>query len=380
MLTSRERVLCALNHEEPDCVPVFFGTSGVTTMLSPAYESLKAHLGVHKPVRLISRIFQYALPDEEVMQRFGSDGRPLLAGPAPSPHRRTISADAFVDEWGIEWRRAANSLYYEEARAPLREASLDDLERYPWPDLGHADRFVGLADEARRIHDETGCAVVALSGASLFEQLQLLRGMETLLTDFAANPDFAQALIARVCDLMLTGLHGLLDAAGEHIDVIVMGDDLGTQNAPIISPRMYRTLLKPRHAALIAAVKARSQAKVFFHSDGNIYPLLGDLVDVGVDLLNPIQVSAGDMGDTARLKREFGAHLAFNGAIDTGDVLPHGTPSDVRREVRRRIADLAPGGGYVLSAVHCIQPDVPLANVMAMFDEARVAGRYPLSI
>jgi uroporphyrinogen decarboxylase len=127
-------------------------------------------------------------------------------------------------------------------------------------------------------------------------------------------------------------------------------------------------------------VKSRCRAKVFFHSDGNIYPLLGDLVDVGVDLLNPIQVSAGEMGDTARLKREYGAHLSFNGAIDTGQVLPRGTPDDVRSEVRRRIADLAPGDGYILSSVHCIQPDVPLANVLVMFDEAHAAGRYPLKV
>ncbi len=380
MLTSRERVLCALDHQEPDRVPIFFGTSGVTTMLSPAYERLKAHLGIHKPARLISHIFQYALLDEEVMQRFGSDGRPLLAGPAPSMHRRTISAAAFVDEWGVEWRRAPDSLYYEEVRAPLREATLDDLERYPWPDLAHPSRFAGLAAEARRIHEETSCAVVALSGASLFEQIQLLRGMEIFLTDLAANRDFAQALIARVAGLMRASLAALVEAAGEHIDVIVMGDDLGTQNAPIMSPRMYRTFFKPRHAELIATIKTHSPAKVFFHSDGNIYPLLGDLIDVGVDLLNPVQVSAGDMGDTARLKRQFGDRLSFCGAIDTGWVLPHGTPDDVRREVRQRVADLAPGGGYILASVHCIQPDVPLENVFAMFDEAASAGRYPLQV
>jgi uroporphyrinogen decarboxylase len=378
MLTSRERVLYALNHEEPDRVPVFFGTSGVTTMLAPAYERLKAHLGIQLPPRLISSIFQYARLDEEVMQRFGSDGRPLLSGPAPSIHRRTIDPEAFVDEWGIEWRRAPGALYYEETRAPLREATLDDLARYAWPDLGHPSRFVGLTDEARRIHKETGCAVVALSGASLFEQIQLLRGMETFLTDMAANREFAEALIRKVADLMLAGLHGLMSAAGAEIDVVVMGDDLGTQNAPIMSPRMYRNLFKPRHAELIAAIKTHSAAKVFFHSDGNIYPLLGDLVDVGVDLLNPVQVSAGAMGDTARLKREFGDRLSFCGAVDTGWVLPHGTPGDVRREVRQRIADLAPGGGYVLASVHCIQPDVPLENVIAMFEEAAIAGRYPL--
>jgi uroporphyrinogen decarboxylase len=378
MLTSRERVLCALNHEEPDRVPVFFGTSGVTTMLAPAYERLKAYLGIEAPPRLISSIFQYARLDEAVMQRFGSDGRPLLSGPAPSVHRRAISAEAFVDEWGIEWRRAPGSLYYEETRAPLHTATLDDLERYPWPDLGHPSRFVGLAEEARRIHAETGCAVVALSGASLFEQIQLLRGMETFLTDLAANRDFAEALIGKVGELMLAGLHGLMAAAGDEIDVVVMGDDLGTQNAPIMSPRMYRSFFKPRHAELIAAIKSRSAAKVFFHSDGNIYPLLGDLVEVGVDLLNPVQVSAGDMGDTIRLKREFGSRLSFCGAVDTGWVLPHGTTEDVRCEVRRRIADLAPGGGYVLASVHCIQPDVPLENVIAMFEAAADAGRYPV--
>ena len=147
----------------------------------------------------------------------------------------------------------------------------------------------------------------------------------------------------------------------------------------MISPAMYRALLKPWHAELIAAVKTQSDAKVFLHSDGNVYQLIDDFIDVGVDILNPTQVSAGDMNDTADLKRRFGSRLAFNGAIDTHWVLPHGTTDDVRREVRRRIADLGPGGGYILSAVHCIQPDVPIENVLAMFDEAQVAGRYPIT-
>jgi uroporphyrinogen decarboxylase len=138
-------------------------------------------------------------------------------------------------------------------------------------------------------------------------------------------------------------------------------------------------MIKPYHAELIGAIKSKTRAKIFFHSDGNIYPLVGDLIDVGVDLLNPVQVSAGDMGDTARLKREFGDRLSFCGAIDTQQILPYGTPDDVRREVRQRIRDLAPGGGYVCAAVHCIQPDVPPENVCAMLEEALVAGQYPLS-
>ncbi len=143
---------------------------------------------------------------------------------------------------------------------------------------------------------------------------------------------------------------------------------------------MYRQMIKPYHAELMATIKSRTRAKIFYHSDGNIYPLIGDLIEIGVDLLNPVHVSAKDMDDTARLKREFGDRLSFCGAIDTQWVLPYGTPGDVRGEVRRRIKDLGPGGGYILAAVHCIQPDVPPENVCAMFDEALAAGRYPLAL
>ncbi len=379
MLTSRERLLTALNHEEPDRVPVFFGTSGVTSMLSPAYEQLKRHLGIDRPARLISRAFQYARIDDEVMERLGSDGRPLLLGPAPSPHRREISADAFIDEWGIEWRRSPGSAYHEVARAPLRDATVEDLRAYTWPALDHPGRFAGLAAEADRIRSAAGCGVVALPGVALFEQILLLRGMDAFLMDMAVDREFAEEMISAVGNLFRGCLDALLREVGPLIDVVVMADDLGTQEGLMISPAMYRTLLKPWHAELIATIKARSKAKVFLHSDGNVYELIDDFVDVGVDILNPVQVSAGDMGDTARLKRRFGNRLAFNGAIDTRWVLPQGTTDDVRREVRRRIADLGPGGGYILSSVHCIQPDVPIENVLAMFDEARVAGRYPIS-
>lgn len=378
MLTGRERVLTALDHQEPDRVPIFFGTSGVTTMLSAAYEQLKAQLGIAQPVRLLSRTFQYARLDEEVLQRFHSDGRPLLPGPAPATLRCEISDHEFVDEWGVRWRRTPGSLYYDPAAAPLGNATVDDLARYPWPDLAHPDRFAGVAEQARAIHRESGCAVVGMSGVSPFELAQLLRGMDTLLIDLAADLEFAAALLGKLTDLMLAGLEAFLAAAGPEIDVLLMGDDLGTQRSTIMAPALYRTLLKPLHARLIEAVKRHSRAKVFFHSDGNIYTLLGDLIEVGVDIINPVQVSAGEMGDTARLKREFGDRLCFCGAIDTGYVLPRGAPADVRREVQRRIHDLAPGGGYILAAVHCIQPDVPVANVIAMFDEAATAGVYPI--
>ena len=146
----------------------------------------------------------------------------------------------------------------------------------------------------------------------------------------------------------------------------------------MMSPAAYRRLVKPHEAELLAAIKRHTRAKIFFHSCGNIYPLIGDLVEIGVDILNPVQVSAGEMGDTARLKREFGSRLSFCGAIDTRWVMPPGSTDDVRQEVRRRIADLAPNGGYLAAAVHCIQPDVPPENIVAMCEEVAMAGRYPL--
>jgi uroporphyrinogen decarboxylase len=181
--------------------------------------------------------------------------------------------------------------------------------------------------------------------------------------------------LVRDLRLMLAGLNGFLEAGGDLLDLAAMGDDLGTQTAPLISPKMYRALVKPRHAELFALVKARSPAKVFFHTCGNVYPLIGDLVEAGIGVLNPVQVSAAAMGDTARLKRQFGARLSFCGAIDTHRVLPSGTPAEVREEVRRVIEIMGPGGGYLVSSVHTMMDDVPPENIVAMVDAVEELGR-----
>jgi uroporphyrinogen decarboxylase len=379
MLTSRERVLCALNHEEPDRVPLFIGTSGATTLLAPAYERLKAFVGVKAEPRLMWKAMQYARLDEEVLVRLGSDGRPLVPRGAPAPLRREISPDELVDEWGVTWQKKPGILYYEIVNNPLRNVTLADLDRYPWPDLAHPSRFEGLAEEARRLHGDTPYAVVVLSGVSPHEIIYLARGLDTWLMDLVADPEFAHALLRKVTDLMIAGVTRLLEEVGRYIDVITIGDDLGTDAGLMMSPQTYRKMIKPCHAEIVAAIKKETKAKIFFHSDGNISPLIRDFIDIGVDILNPVQVSAGDMGDTARLKREFGKNISFCGAIDTEHVLPHGTPDEVRAEVRRRIKDLAPGGGYIVASVHCIQPDVPPENVLAMCDEVAVSGRYPLA-
>lgn len=378
-MNSRERVLTALNHEEPDRVPLFVGTSGVTTVLGPGYDRLRSHLGVPGgPIKWLSKPMQYVRMDEEVLVRLGSDARPLTPGPAESSLRKEISPDWLVDDWGVQWRRSPGSLYFEATEPPLRNATIDNLERYPWPDLMAPGRFERLVEDARAIQ-EAGYAVVLISGVTLFEQAYLMRGLDTFLMDLAADPEFFTALIATLKKLVLPYVERLLRDVGPYVDVLVTGDDLGMTNGPMMSPASYREYIKPHHAELLGAIKRNTPGKVFFHSCGDVYRLLGDLVEAGVDLLNPVQVAAGELADTARLKREFGDRLSFCGAIDTRWALPCGTVDDVRAEVRRRIKDLAPGGGYVAASVHCIQPDVPPENVLAMCDEVRKAGRYPIS-
>jgi len=170
-----------------------------------------------------------------------------------------------------------------------------------------------------------------------------------------------------------------LEEAGEYIDVVTTADDLGMMDRTLLSPAMYRAIVKPRQKRLFDFIKNRTAAKLFYHCDGAIYPLLPDLIEVGVEVLNPVQVSAAGMGDTKKLKSEFGDKLSFWGAIDNLRVLPFGSPQDVREEVTRRIQDLAPGGGYVVSSIQNIQPEVPAENVVAMFDAAYEFGRYPVA-
>jgi uroporphyrinogen decarboxylase len=379
-MNSRDRVLCALNHEEPDRVPLFIGTSGATTVLGPGYGKLKAHLGLPDgPIRWFSKPLQYTWMDDDVMLRLGSDGRAIAPGPAESTLAKEVSDDLIIDAWGLPWRRASSSLYFEVADCPLRNATIDDLDKYPWPNLTAPARVVGLAERAKAIQ-QAGYATVLVAGVTIFEQACLMRGHDTLLMDIAADEDFFTAIMEKLKRMTISCIDAVLGEVGPYVDVLVTGDDLGMTAGPMISPASYRRMIKPHHAEFLGEIKKRTPAKIFFHSCGNIYPLLGDLADVGVDLLNPVQVSAGAMSDTARMKREFGNRLSFCGGIDTQKVMPHGTPDEVRREVRRRIKDLAPGGGYVAAAVHCLQPDVPPENIVAMCEEVKIAGRYPLSI
>jgi uroporphyrinogen decarboxylase len=383
-LTPRERFVAALNHEEPDRVPLDLGGINTTLMVG-TYERLKGFLGMHElPTKILSKTWQIVEPDERILERLSIDSRyifPMFKYP-PRPSHTDIRSqtpegeDRFVDEWGITRRFIMH--YYEIAEHPLKEAkTLEDIESYPWPDPSEYLVIEGLRERALHLREDTDYAVIGYIPGSLFEQTWYLRGYAELLMDFLLNKDFAHALFSRILTVRKRNAEVILREIGDCLDVIQLGDDLATQNGPAMSPELYREMVKPYQAELFRFVKQRSPAKLYYHSCGAVVPLVEDLIAIGVDALNPIQVSAEGM-NTSELKARFGSKIAFWGAIDTQQVLPFGTSEHVRAEVRKRITDLAPGGGYVLAGVHNLQPDIPPENIVAMYEEGAHYGRYPL--
>jgi uroporphyrinogen decarboxylase len=326
-------------------------------------------------------IFRLARVAEEIMERLGSDCIPVtFRPPSRSGGASRSSNDTIVDIWGIRWKKTFygnGCFYYEAVHNPLSEAAIDDLENYPWPDTDDPGYTAGLVEETRALYENTEYALIGDAGFKSFWELgYLLRGYDRLLVDLVTNKEFVIALMTKLLDINITMTGRFLDAVGPFIQVFRTADDLATQNGPLMSPKLYRKLLKPFYTEYIELVRKKTRAKIFYHSCGNITDMLEDLIDIGVDIINPVQVSA--MIDTVELKKHFGERLVFWGGIDTQSVLPFGTVSDVQDEVKKRLRDLAKGGGYVASAVHNIQPDVPPRNVVAMAEAVHTYGTYPL--
>ena len=375
-MNARERVLAALNHQEPDRVPIDLNSVGPTGIHVLAYERLLKVLGIEEEIKIRDVVGQLAEPSERVLELAGADVRGIrVGGSAYNP--AMLSQTELVDHWGAVWRRPEGALCFHLAEYPLRYATLRDLETYPWPDGKNPDLVAGLADKARHLRQETPYAILGEFAGHFFERAQMVRGFDTFLLDLAVNRDFAEELMDRILAVEIDIVATFLNAVGPYIDIIAFKDDIAMQSGPVVSPRMFREMIKPRMGKLIQAIRCRTQAKLWFHSCGSVYYAIPDLIELGVDILNPVQVQAADM-DTARLKRNFGKNLAFWGGIDTQQVLPFGTPEDIRQEVRQRISDLAPGGGYVLASVHNIEADVPGENIWAMYQAAHDYGRYPL--
>ena len=375
-MTHRERVLAALNLKEPDRVPVDFGSTIATTIIQPAYEKLQDFLGIRHEIQFMAKRGRTMIPDERVLQRFDIDTRPILLGDFKGGASREIDSETLIDVWGTTWKRAPDG-HFINADGPFQkvEPTLEVLERFSWPDPNTPSLYAGLREKVEFLRKTTDYALILNLPVGIVHHCQFMRGFAEWLMDLHLNPEFACALMDRIADVWIRIAQNAIDEVGGDIDVISWGDDVAAQKDPFMSPKTYRDLIKPRHKRMIQSLKSRCGAKIWYHSCGSVRLLIEDLIDAGIDCLNPVQVSARDM-EPLQLKKEFGNRLSFWGGIDTHRVLPFGTPDEVRREARRMIDCLGKGGGYVLASVHNIQAEVPPQNIAALFDEAREYGRY----
>ena len=380
---ARERVRAALEHREPDRIPFDLGGSRVTGIHHRAYAGLRTALGLPRTdVRVGDITQQLAEVDTDAMDLLGCDVR--LVGPrsAAGYRREMVDDGAFVtfrDEWGVGRRMVRDGgLYFDSHGAPLAgEVDAATIDAFAWPDPLDDGRFAGMADAARRASEDEGRAVhVGSICGGLTEGLFKMRGFEDGYMDLAAEPARARRVMERILEIKLAYWERALRELDGLVDIVGEADDLGGQDRPLFSPATYRALVKPLQRELFAFIRARTPARIFFHTCGAVRDLVPDLIEIGVDILNPVQVSAAGM-DGAGLKREFGRDLVFwGGGVDTQQVLGSGTPDEVRAEVRRRIDDLRAGGGFVFAAVHNVQPNVPPANIIAMWEAWREVAAY----
>lgn len=370
-MKGKERVLMALSHKEPDRVPMDLG-GRQTTLMIPAYEKLKSYLGLENiPTHIMSHIWQTVYVDEQILRHFSIDFRhirPKNKAFAPScPFKEEM---VFYDSWGVG--RKISGGYANLCHHPLQKAmNVNDIENYPWPDPDDEFDYKGLRAHAQKLYNEGEYALVGCMGSpgNTYEQAWYLRGLSEFLLDMVMRKDIAHVLLRKVVDHRKRNAELYLKEVGEFIDVIQVADDLGAQNTSLMSPETYREMVKPYQAELIAHIKKFTKAKIYHHSCGSIANLLDDMVDIGIEILNPVQTTSRGM-EADKLKKRFGQRLTFWGAIDTFNILPYGSVAEVKEEVKRKISDLGKGGGYVLGSVHNMQIDVPPENVEAMFKAA----------
>ncbi len=383
-MTPRQRVLLALSHKEADRVPIDLGGTIVTSVTKAAWHDLRnyLHLPLQEHQPMADHVQQLPYLEEDLLMRLHADVRmvqmPAATAAAPE-YRREGSYYTLRDRWGATLKMPVEGgLYFDWTDFPVTDTDLSQLRQFDPPPLDAPEVIEDLRMQAARLRSTTEYAVAGsgVIGGGIFEQGCRLMGMEAFMMAMAAEPAFAESLMDMITDIYIASCDQYLDRVGEFLDVFTYWDDVMTQQGWMISPEMYRRMIKPRTRRLADAVRKKTDAKLFYHACGAAYELLGDIADIGFDIVNPVQVSAAGM-DTSRLKRDFGKDLVFwGGGVDTQRILPEGTVQQVEDEVKRRIHDLAPGGGFVFAAVHNIQAFVPPQNIIACFDSAVRYGGY----
>jgi uroporphyrinogen decarboxylase len=406
-MNSRERVLAALAHQEPDRLPIDLGGMRSTGITAIAYNRLLDHLGIEGMAKVADTGQQLANVEEPVRQRFHVDIAALdmvsaswaRTGCAWQPWTLAdgsrclvpVTFNPVLDEHGdwvildgqgqVRSRMPKGGYYFDGLYHALSEVdTIEGLDAMvgEWRPISN-EVLDYLHQQAKELYENTEYAILGGFGGSFLESGQGLRGWDNFMMDLALRPDFAEHVMDLLLERHIENVGRYIEAVGEYVQIINVGGDLGTQNGPQLSPAMYRHYIQPRQARFWGYIHEHSDMRIFLHSCGGIYPLIEGLIEAGLDILNPVQTSAAGM-DPVRLKREFGDRLVFwGGGCDTQTVLGNATPEEIREHVHERIRIFAPGGGFVFNQIHNVQVNVPPENVVAMLDAAYEFGTYPIA-
>ncbi|MCF7954666.1 MAG: hypothetical protein K9M75_02580 [Phycisphaerae bacterium] len=376
-MTSRERVLKAINHQEADRVPIDLG-GFQTGIHKNAYKDLLDYLGLKEEIVILDPVQQLAKPSEEVLKRFHVDTRYICAH-GPDSFKGGIEKNErngrlwhdLKDEFGVIWSMPDDqNLYMDISHHPLADATIEDVANYPFPKGNDPTRFTGVREEALKMREETPYALCTGIHGVVYETCWYMRGLEQWLMDTILNQEFCEAVLDKIAEFWIDYCTGFMEAVGDIVDVIMIGDDLAGQSGPLFRADFYKNIVKPRQKKLTQHIRSLTDAKIWYHTCGNCRSLINELSDNGVDILNPVQTSADGM-DPQELKDEFGKKMVFWGAgCDSQHTLPFASPKDVKAEAAEAMRIFKPGGGYVFNNIHNIQGGVPPENVVALFEGA----------
>ncbi len=375
-MNSRERFTRAMGHEATDRVLVDMGKQ-VGSLHKFEYQKLYEHLGEPEWMQnhsvILDKMAQTVVPDEALLQKFGVDFRWLIPHWVGVTPFEKDGRSGYYDMWGTTFTEMED--YFAITDTPLKKGTIEELQNHPWPDPDDPGMFAGLREQAKNLHEQTGFVIGAdgIKGGIL-QTCLWLRGYDKFFLDLAMNKDYAEALLDKVLDLYCRMYTNYFEQVGEYAQLVYITDDLGTQVSLLMSPKMFREQVKPKFKAFNDHLKAHSTARIMFHSDGAIDPLLEDLIEIGVDIINPVQTSTKGLEDTLSLKEKYGDRLCFHGAIDVQQIMPNATVDQIKMEVARRIHDLGSNGGFILAPCHNIGYDIPVENVVALYEAAQEYG------
>jgi uroporphyrinogen decarboxylase len=385
--TSYERVKAALEHKEPDRVPFDLGSAAVTGININTLRNLRRHLGLSENVRLLDKITQIAHVDDDLIEKLKIDVKIVAPNPpAEKGLQNDLGVqdgyDRLIDEWGMGWQMPIDGgFYYDLYHSPLKDArTVRDVENHPWPNPLDPARFVGLKTRADKIvYEEKRAYFLERMSSGMWEHAMWMTGYEKFFCDMLQNEKLVHAIMEKILQIKMQYWGKALETVGQNVLVVSTADDLGSQTGLLVSLDLYKKLIWPYHKRLFEFIKkkAKSRVYIFFHNDGAIWETIPLLIEAGVDILNPWQVNCTGMGDTKRFKKEFGRDITiWGGSCDTQHILPFGTPQQVRDETKRRIEDLAPGGGFIFAPIHVIQNGVPPQNIIAWWETLQEYGTY----